>query len=69
MVCANHDIIMVSLGVLKDVIREDKYSSNFCPPLRIFNVEAISRFSFGVVNELFLQQDCKNKNKITSVIE
>ncbi|XP_019151398.1 PREDICTED: probable polyamine oxidase 5 [Ipomoea nil] len=50
---ADHVIITVSLGVLKQGIREDP--GLFDPPLPSFKAEAISRLGFGVVNKLFLQ--------------
>ncbi|XP_010314061.2 probable polyamine oxidase 5 [Solanum lycopersicum] len=50
---ADHVIVTVSLGVLKQGIRED--SSLFSPPLPKFKTEAISRLGFGVVDKVFLQ--------------
>ncbi|KAH0774295.1 hypothetical protein KY290_011432 [Solanum tuberosum] len=50
---ADHIIVTVSLGVLKQGIRED--SSLFSPPLPKFKTEAISRLGFGVVDKVFLQ--------------
>ncbi|KAJ8564545.1 hypothetical protein K7X08_001005 [Anisodus acutangulus] len=50
---ADHVIVTVSLGVLKQGIRDN--SGMFSPPLPIFKTEAISRLGFGVVNKLFLQ--------------
>ncbi|XP_055800733.1 probable polyamine oxidase 5 [Solanum dulcamara] len=50
---ADHVIVTVSLGVLKQGIRED--SSLFSPPLPSFKTEAISRLGFGVVDKVFLQ--------------
>ncbi|KAJ8528000.1 hypothetical protein K7X08_015451 [Anisodus acutangulus] len=50
---ADHVIVTVSLGVLKQGIRED--SGLFSPPLPKFKTEAISRLGFGVVDKLFLQ--------------
>lgn len=50
---ADHVIVTVSLGVLKQGIRED--SSLFSPPLPSFKTEAISRLGFGVVDKAFLQ--------------
>lgn len=51
--CADHVIVTVSLGVLKAGIREN--SGLFNPPLPSFKTEAISRLGFGLVNKLFLQ--------------
>ncbi|KAM3344417.1 putative polyamine oxidase 5 [Capsicum galapagoense] len=50
---ADHVIVTVSLGVLKQGI--DDNSGMFSPPLPRFKTEAISRLGFGVVNKLFLQ--------------
>ncbi|KAH0710110.1 hypothetical protein KY284_011537 [Solanum tuberosum] len=50
---ADHVIVTVSLGVLKQGLRED--SSLFSPPLPKFKTEAISRLGFGVVDKVFLQ--------------
>ncbi|TMW84582.1 hypothetical protein EJD97_024907 [Solanum chilense] len=50
---ADHVIVTVSLGVLKQGIRED--SSLFSPPLPKFKTDAISRLGFGVVDKVFLQ--------------
>ncbi|KAH0735770.1 hypothetical protein KY285_011477 [Solanum tuberosum] len=50
---ADHVIVTVSLGVLKQGIRED--SSLFSPSLPKFKTEAISRLGFGVVDKVFLQ--------------
>ncbi|KAG5569611.1 hypothetical protein H5410_059377 [Solanum commersonii] len=50
---ADHVIVTVSLGVLKQGIREDL--SLFSPPLPKFKTEAISRLGFGVVDKVFLQ--------------
>ncbi|PHT73535.1 putative polyamine oxidase 5 [Capsicum annuum] len=50
---ADHVIVTISLGVLKQGIRED--SSLFSPPLPSFKTDAISRLGFGVVDKLFLQ--------------
>ncbi|KAK4373003.1 hypothetical protein RND71_008387 [Anisodus tanguticus] len=50
---ADHVIVTVSLGVLKQGIRDN--SGMFSPPLPRFKTEAISRLGFGVVNKLFLQ--------------
>ncbi|MCD7460762.1 hypothetical protein HAX54_044376 [Datura stramonium] len=50
---ADHVIVTVSLGVLKQGIRDD--SAMFSPPLPSFKTDAISRLGFGVVNKLFLQ--------------
>ncbi|XP_059318478.1 probable polyamine oxidase 5 [Lycium ferocissimum] len=50
---ADHVIVTVSLGVLKQGIRDN--SGMFSPPLPRFKTQAISRLGFGVVNKLFLQ--------------
>lgn len=50
---ADHVIVTVSLGVLKQGIRED--SGMFNPPLASFKTEAITRLGFGVVNKVFLK--------------
>ncbi|PHT53135.1 putative polyamine oxidase 5 [Capsicum baccatum] len=50
---ADHVIVTVSLGVLKQGIRDD--AAMFSPPLPSFKTEAISRLGFGVVDKLFLQ--------------
>ncbi|KAL8093936.1 putative polyamine oxidase 5 [Apium graveolens] len=50
---ADHVIVTVSLGVLKDRIRDE--SSMFSPPLPSFKNQAISKLGYGVVNKLFLQ--------------
>ncbi|XP_019192409.1 PREDICTED: probable polyamine oxidase 5 [Ipomoea nil] len=50
---ADHVILTVSLGVLKQGIKQE--SCLFDPPLPSFKNEAISRLGFGVVNKLFLQ--------------
>ncbi|XP_059274536.1 probable polyamine oxidase 5 [Lycium ferocissimum] len=51
---ADHVIVTVSLGVLKQGIRDDDFGL-FSPPLPEFKNEAISRLGFGVVDKLFLQ--------------
>ncbi|CAL0330306.1 unnamed protein product [Lupinus luteus] len=51
--CADHVIVTVSLGVLKAAIHDD--SGMFYPPLPSFKAKAISRLGFGVVNKLFMQ--------------
>ncbi|XP_055810597.1 probable polyamine oxidase 5 [Solanum dulcamara] len=51
---ADHVIVTVSLGVLKQGIG-DNTEAMFSPPLPRFKTEAISRLGFGVVNKLFLQ--------------
>ncbi|PHT87120.1 hypothetical protein T459_09226 [Capsicum annuum] len=50
---ADHVIVTVSLGVLKQGIRDD--AAMFSPPLPSFKTQAISRLGFGVVDKLFLQ--------------
>ncbi|KAJ8531984.1 hypothetical protein K7X08_011907 [Anisodus acutangulus] len=50
---ADHVIVTVSLGVLKQGIHKD--SAMFNPLLPSFKTEAISRLGFGVVNKLFLK--------------
>nr|GMC63551.1 probable polyamine oxidase 5 [Ipomoea batatas] len=50
---ADHVILTVSLGVLKQGITQE--FGLFDPPLPSFKTEAISRLGFGVVNKLFLQ--------------
>ncbi|KAL3368899.1 hypothetical protein AABB24_009613 [Solanum stoloniferum] len=50
---ADHVIVTVSLGVLKQGIGDN--TGMFSPPLPRFKTEAISRLGFGVVNKLFLQ--------------
>ncbi|XP_049360107.1 probable polyamine oxidase 5 [Solanum verrucosum] len=50
---ADHVIVTVSLGVLKQGIRED--CGMFNPPLASFKTEAITRLGFGVVNKVFLK--------------
>ncbi|CAI9100581.1 OLC1v1037710C1 [Oldenlandia corymbosa var. corymbosa] len=50
---ADHVIVTVSLGVLKQGIRQE--SGLFNPPLPNFKTEAITKLGFGVVNKLFLQ--------------
>ncbi|KAK4368697.1 hypothetical protein RND71_012489 [Anisodus tanguticus] len=50
---ADHVIVTVSLGVLKQAIHQD--SGMFNPPLPNFKTQAISRLGFGVVNKLFLK--------------
>ncbi|XP_060188371.1 probable polyamine oxidase 5 [Lycium barbarum] len=50
---ADHVIVTVSLGVLKQGIHQD--SGMFNPPLPSFKTQAISRLGFGVVNKLFLK--------------
>nr|XP_004239292.1 probable polyamine oxidase 5 [Solanum lycopersicum] len=50
---ADHVIVTVSLGVLKQGIHNN--TGMFSPPLPRFKTEAISRLGFGVVNKLFLQ--------------
>ncbi|CAM8890260.1 unnamed protein product [Rhodiola kirilowii] len=50
---ADHVIITVSLGVLKDGIRAKV--GMFEPPLPNYKAEAISRLGYGTVNKLFLQ--------------
>ncbi|XP_009795930.1 putative polyamine oxidase 5 isoform X1 [Nicotiana tabacum] len=50
---ADHVIVTVSLGVLKQGINQD--SGMFNPPLPHFKTQAISRLGFGVVNKLFLK--------------
>lgn len=50
---ADHVIVTVSLGVLKQGISNN--SGMFSPPLPRFKTQAISRLGFGVVNKLFLQ--------------
>nr|GMD01795.1 probable polyamine oxidase 5 [Ipomoea batatas] len=52
---ADHVIITVSLGVLKQGIRGGEEPGLFDPPLPTFKAQAISRLGFGVVNKLFLQ--------------
>ncbi|XP_060211548.1 probable polyamine oxidase 5 isoform X2 [Lycium barbarum] len=52
--CADHVIVTVSLGVLKQGIHDDDFGL-FSPPLPKFKNEAISRLGFGVVDKLFLQ--------------
>ncbi|KAJ9183820.1 hypothetical protein P3X46_007627 [Hevea brasiliensis] len=51
--CADHVVVTVSLGVLKAGISQA--SGMFGPPLPSFKTEAISRLGYGVVNKLFLQ--------------
>ncbi|KAL3532614.1 hypothetical protein ACH5RR_006135 [Cinchona calisaya] len=68
---ADHVIVTVSLGVLKQGIREDP--GMFNPSLPSFKIEAISKLGYGVVNKLFLQlsptheQQCKNCIKFPSL--
>ncbi|XP_016453896.1 putative polyamine oxidase 5 [Nicotiana tabacum] len=50
---ADHVIVTVSLGVLKQGIRDD--FAMFSPQLPSFKTQAISRLGFGVVDKLFLQ--------------
>ncbi|XP_022867797.1 probable polyamine oxidase 5 [Olea europaea var. sylvestris] len=50
---ADHVILTVSLGVLKQGIKQD--SGLFSPPLPSFKTGAISRLGYGVVDKLFLQ--------------
>ncbi|XP_055824944.1 probable polyamine oxidase 5 [Solanum dulcamara] len=50
---ADHVIVTVSLGVLKQGIHKD--SGMFNPPLASFKTQAISRLGFGVVNKVFLK--------------
>ncbi|KAM7258180.1 hypothetical protein ACFE04_013921 [Oxalis oulophora] len=50
---ADHVIVTVSLGVLKQGINQS--SGLFNPELPSFKTEAISRLGYGVVNKLFLQ--------------
>lgn len=65
---ADHVILTVSLGVLKQGIREE--TAMFNPPLPSFKTEAITKLGYGVVNKLFLQlsptiqqvQDQENRN-------
>ncbi|KAE9602458.1 putative non-specific polyamine oxidase [Lupinus albus] len=58
---ADHVIVTVSLGVLKDAIHHD--SGMFYPPLPSFKAEAISRLGFGVVNKLFMQLSPTHERK------
>uniref|UniRef100_A0A7N0UYJ2 Amine oxidase domain-containing protein n=1 Tax=Kalanchoe fedtschenkoi TaxID=63787 RepID=A0A7N0UYJ2_KALFE len=64
---ADHVIITMSLGVLKDGIRP-KGASLFHPPLPSNKAGAISRLGYGTVNKLFLQvnsgQECENDSKM-----
>ncbi|KAI5664699.1 hypothetical protein M9H77_24022 [Catharanthus roseus] len=58
---ADHVIITVSLGVLKQGIRQE--AGMFNPPLPNFKSEAITKLGYGVVNKLFLQlKDQVNRN-------
>lgn len=50
---ADHVILTVSLGVLKQGILEE--TAMFNPPLPSFKTEAITKLGYGVVNKLFLQ--------------
>lgn len=50
---ADHVIVTVSLGVLKQGIHEDV--GLFNPPLPSFKKQAISKLGYGVVNKLFIQ--------------
>ncbi|KAF2302696.1 hypothetical protein GH714_001222 [Hevea brasiliensis] len=59
--CADHVVVTVSLGVLKAGIGED--SGMFSPPLPSFKTEAISRLGYGVVNKLFLQLSSNHAGK------
>lgn len=59
--CADHVVVTVSLGVLKAGIGQD--SGMFSPPLPSFKTEAISRLGFGVVNKLFLQLSSTHDDK------
>lgn len=52
---ADHVIVTVSLGVLKQGIRLD--SPLFNPTLPGCKVEAISRLGYGIVNKVFLHQE------------
>ena len=47
---ADHVILTVSLGVLKE-----KYLSLFCPPLPIDKINAICHLGFGYVGKIFLE--------------
>ncbi|KAL2501327.1 putative polyamine oxidase 5 [Forsythia ovata] len=58
---ADHVIVTVSLGVLKQGIRQD--SGMFSPPLPSFKTKAISRLGYGVVDKLFLQLSTSNDDQ------
>ncbi|KAK7291841.1 hypothetical protein RIF29_07307 [Crotalaria pallida] len=61
--CADHVIVTVSLGVLKAAIHDDSGMFMFYPPLPSFKAEAISRLGFGVVNKLFMQLSSTHERK------
>ncbi|KAL3535618.1 hypothetical protein ACH5RR_004079 [Cinchona calisaya] len=65
---ADHVIVTVSLGVLKQGVCGDA-GMLFSPPLPSFKTEAISKLGFGVVNKLFLQLSPIHDQEIKNCIE
>ncbi|XP_022852917.1 probable polyamine oxidase 5 [Olea europaea var. sylvestris] len=58
---ADHVIVTVSLGVLKQGIRQDY--GLFSPSLPSFKTGAISRLGYGVVDKMFLQLSSSNDDQ------